>query len=123
MPYALNALTEKNGRIPCQAALAVTNAWQGSCRSKLYEELGWESSGRNWCRHIVSDKSPSYFKNKLSRLRRPLYRQALYIVTPFTKLLRHTSSFFPDEITSWNNVITHFNDIPSFSVLKTIFYL
>ena len=27
-------------------------------------------------------------------------------------------SFFPDAITSWNNVITHFNDIPSFSVLK-----
>ena len=28
------------------------------------------------------------------------------------------SSFFPGAITSWNNVITHFNDILSFSVLK-----
>ena len=28
------------------------------------------------------------------------------------------SSFFPDAITSWNNVITHFGDIPSFNVLK-----
>ena len=31
---------------------------------------------------------------------------------------RYVSSFFPDAITSWNNVITHFNDIPSLSVLK-----
>ena len=28
------------------------------------------------------------------------------------------SSFFPDAITSWNNVIIHFGDIPSFNVLK-----
>ena len=28
------------------------------------------------------------------------------------------SSFFPDAISSWNNVITHFNDISSFNVLK-----
>ena len=34
------------------------------------------------------------------------------------KSLRYTSSFFPDAITSWNNVITHFGDIPSFNVLK-----
>ena len=30
-------------------ALAVTGAWQGSNRSKLYDELGWESlSNRRW---------------------------------------------------------------------------
>ena len=27
-------------------------------------------------------------------------------------------SFFPDGITSWNNVITHFKDIPSIDILK-----
>ena len=34
-------LMEKAERIQYQAALAVTGAWQGSSRSKLYEELGW----------------------------------------------------------------------------------
>ena len=34
----LNALEEKNERIQYQAALAITRAWQGSCRSKLYED-------------------------------------------------------------------------------------
>ena len=32
---ALNALMEKTERIQYQAVLAVTSAWQGSCRSKL----------------------------------------------------------------------------------------
>ena len=74
----------KTERIQYQeVALAITGVWQGSCRSKLYEELGWESlSERRWCRRIlqihkiVSDKMPSYLKNKLPRLRRPLYRQS-----------------------------------------------
>ena len=75
----INALMEETERIQYQAALAVTGAWQCSCRSTLCEELGWESlSGRRWCwrilqiHKIVSDKSPSYLKNKLPRLRRPL---------------------------------------------------
>ena len=128
----LNALIEKTERIQYQAALAVTDAWQGSCRSKLYEEQGWESlSGRRWCRRIlqihkiVNDKTPSYLKNKLPRLRRPLYRQSSSnTFHEFKwKSLRCMSSFFPDAITSWNNIITHFGDIPSLNVLKTIFYL
>ena len=50
----LNALMDKTERIQYQAALAVTGAGQGSCISKLYEELGWESlSGRRWCRRIL----------------------------------------------------------------------
>ena len=61
---------EKTEIIQCQAALAVAGAWQGSCRPKLYEELGWESlSGRRWCKRILqihkiaSDKAPSIEEN------------------------------------------------------------
>ena len=39
----LTALMEKVERIQYQAALAVTGTWQGSSRTNLYEELGWES--------------------------------------------------------------------------------
>ena len=49
----LTDLMEKAERIQYQAALAVTGASQGSRRSKLYEDLGWESlSERRWCRRI-----------------------------------------------------------------------
>ena len=34
---------EKVNRIHYQAALAITGAWQGSSRSKIYDELGWET--------------------------------------------------------------------------------
>ena len=75
-------LMEKAERIQYQVALAITGAWQGSSRSKVYEELGWESlSDRRWCRRIlqihkiVSNNTPSYLKDKLPRYRRPLYSQ------------------------------------------------
>ena len=34
---------EQIEKIQYQAALAVTGAWQGSNRSQIYEEVGWES--------------------------------------------------------------------------------
>ena len=40
----LNPFMEKVERIQYQAALAISGAWRGSSRSKLYEELGWEVS-------------------------------------------------------------------------------
>ena len=46
----LNSLMAKVERIQYQAALAITGGWKGTNRSKLYDELGWESlSGRRWC--------------------------------------------------------------------------
>ena len=47
---ALNSLMEKVERIQYQSALAITGAWQGSSRSKIYDELGWEtlSDRRNY---------------------------------------------------------------------------
>ena len=50
----INSLMEKVERTPYQAALAITGTWQGTSRSKLYEELGWETiSDRRWCRRIL----------------------------------------------------------------------
>ena len=50
----LTDLMEKAERIQYQAALVATGAWQCSRCSKLYEELGWESSyERRWCKCII----------------------------------------------------------------------
>ena len=38
---SLNSLMEKVERVQYQAALAITGAWNGSSRTKHYEELGW----------------------------------------------------------------------------------
>ena len=65
----LTILMEKVERIQYQAALAVTGTWQGSSRTKLYEELGWESlSDRRMCRRILqvhkieNDQTPLILK-------------------------------------------------------------
>ena len=39
----LNSVMENVERIQYQSALAITGAWHGSNRAKLYDELGWES--------------------------------------------------------------------------------
>ena len=77
----LNSLMEKVERTQYQAALAITGTWQGTNRSKLCEELGWETiSDRRWCRRILQIhniekyKIPSYLRDKLPPHRRPLYR-------------------------------------------------
>ena len=50
----LHGLMENLEKIQYQALLIITGAWQGSNRTKLYEELGWESlSDRRWCRRIL----------------------------------------------------------------------
>ena len=123
----LNSVMEKAERIQYQAALAVTGAWQKSSRSKLYEELGWESlSCRGWCRRIlqihkiINGKTPSYLKNKLPRQRRPLYSHKNS--NTFHEIRcnsdRYMNSFFPDAITSWNNVIIYFENLPYIGILK-----
>ena len=45
---------ERVEKIQYQAALAVTGAWQGTNRVKLYEELGWETmDDRRMIRRIL----------------------------------------------------------------------
>ena len=114
-------------KVQYQATLAVTGTWQGPSRSKLYEELGWESlSDRRWCRRflqihkILNNKTPSYLHLKLPCRRRPLYR--LNIENNFyeirCKSSRYMNSLFPDGTKTWNNVIGHFPNIPSINILK-----
>ena len=106
-------------RIQYQAALAA-GVWRGSCRSKLYEELGWETlSDRRMCRRILqihkiflNDKLPPKCRALFSGNTRNTFREII------CKSNRYMNSFFPDAIASWNNFIKHFDDVPSFDILK-----
>ena len=124
----LNSLMAKDESIQYQAALAVTGAWQGSNRSKLYEELGWEAlSDRRMCRrilqihNIINNKTPSYLKDKLPPIRVAGYNPN-HNCDIFQELRsrsnRYMYSFFPDATTSWNNIMKHFQNTPSFNTLK-----
>ena len=119
---------EKVERTQYQAALAITGTWQGTNRSKLYEELGWETvSDRHWCRRILhvhkieKYKTPSYLRDKLPPHRRPLYRfnNSNTFQEIRCKTSRYMNSFFPDATSSWNNIISNFQEIPTFAGLKS----
>ena len=80
----LTSLMETVARTQYQAALAITGAWQGSNRSKLYEELGWQSLS-DWCWYsrilqIKNNMTPSHHRDKLPPNRRLLYRCKILIV-------------------------------------------
>ena len=105
----LGSLMEKVERIQYQAALAITGTWQGSGRSKLYDELGWEtlSDRRKFRRALQIHKIIN--NNTISYLKLPPYCREMCsgnIRTTFhairCKSYRYLNSFFPDAISSWN---------------------
>ena len=123
----LTTLMGKVERIQYLAALAISGSLHGSSRSKLYEELGWESlSDRRTSRRILqihkisNNKTPSYLKEKLP----PNYRTLLNgnIRNTFREIIcksnRYKNSFFPDAIVSWN-IFKHIDEI-SLEILKNI---
>ena len=119
---------EKVERTQYQVALAITGTWQSTNRSKLYEELGWVTlSDRRWRRRILQIdkiekyKIPSYLRDKLPPHRRPLYRfnNSNTFQEIWCKAARHKNSFLPDATSSWNNMISNFQDIPTFTSLKS----
>ena len=126
----LNYLMEKVEQVQYQAAVAITGTWQGSSRSKLYEELGWESlSDRRLSKRImhfhkiVNNKTPSYLHNKLPPPRRALYR--FNNDNTFREIRfnsdRYMNSFFPNVVKLWNTVILDFEVMPSYNILKRHF--
>ena len=122
-----NSLMEKLERAQYQAALAITGSWQGSNCSKFNEELGWETlSDRRMSRRILqihkimNNKTPSYLKDKLPPNHRPSFNRPLFNVFREIKFKtdRYKNSFFPHAISSWNKIISHFEDFPSHYCLK-----
>ena len=126
---SLNYLMESIEKIQYMGALAVTGAWQGTDRSRLYEELGWETlSDRRMYRRtlqlykIANKLTPSYLFEKLPPKKRPfLYSTNTTLL--FREIRCHSSryakSFFPNAISSWNILIDHFSTMPSIGLFKS----
>ena len=126
----LNSQMESVEKIQYQAALAVTGAWQGTDRVKLYEELGWETlSDRRMSRRIlqvhkiIDGKTPLYLREKLPQMenKSSAILPQVNIPNQFPAKYgtdRYLHSFFPDATKNWNYIITDFKEIPTFEALK-----
>ena len=96
-------------RVQYRAALAITGAWQGTNRNKLYDELGWESlCDRRWFRRLLqlykihNNMTPKYLKDNLPPSRQLLYGRTnpniYHDIRCHTE--RYMNSFFPASIRS-----------------------
>ena len=123
---------DKVERIQYQAALAITGAWQGLSRTKIYDELGCESffSDRRKCRrslqvHKIINNSPlSYLNDKLPPICREMFSGN--IRTTFHEIIcksnRYMNCFSPDAIASWNIFmeIFKYKEVPIKDILSLI---
>ena len=105
--FKLSNQMEKLEAVQYYAALAVTGAWKGTSREKIYEELGWESLDlRRWSRRlflfykIMKNLTPDYTRNPIPQRQESnhsLRRQATisfhFIFTSFRRVTLQQSWF------------------------------
>ena len=110
------------------AALAVSGAWRGTNKYKLYEELGWESLyHRRWYRRLThffklkNRCSPLYLYNLI-----PPEREIHYDLTAprdyvpqIERTVRFSNTYFQNCIHEWNLLDVSTRSIQSISQFKT----
>ena len=108
-----------------QTALAVTGAWKGSSRVKIYEELGWEAlDHRRTFRRltqfykIINDLTPEYLKIPALSLRFHLFGYSNDLKDIPSKNQRYRNSFFPDSVSLWNDLGPELRGSESLAVFK-----
>ena len=124
----LNYQMEKLESLQTQAGQAVTGAWKGTNRDKLYEELGWEPLHlRQWFRRlsvfykIMHGLTPKYLVDPVPPLRRHLFgtniRNELHPMCWRTQRFRN--SFYPDAVKNWNSIGPEMRQIETISSFKS----
>ena len=91
----------------------------------MYEELGWESlSDRRMCKRvlqihkIIDEKTPDYLRRKLPPNRNVVINLPNVFHEIRCRTDRYRNSFFSNAVTHWNNIISSFQSLPSFEILK-----
>ena len=116
--YQMNALES----LQYQAGLAITGAWRGSNRDKVYEELGWETlQNRRWFRRltifykIMNGLTPNYMRDPIPEPIRHLYGlRPTNVIRPLRcRNDRFQKSFYPDSIKCWNCIGPEFRETPA----------
>ena len=98
-----------------QAGLIVGGCWQGTNKTTLFKELGWESlSDRRIFRRlslyykIINDDAPQYLSDHL-------------LASPPSGTLRYRNSFFPYCFNAWQDLDPALKDSDSLSSFKTTY--
>ena len=103
--------TKKLEATQYSAALAVSGAWRGTNKSKLYEELGWEYLyHRRWYRRLThfykvrNTRSPLYLYNLIPPERHVNYnlRSSHVFESSIERTTRFSNTYFQNCVHEWN---------------------
>ena len=125
----LNVHMNKIESVQYQAARAITGTWQGTSRDKLYKELGFESlSDRRSLYRLIQlfkikhNITPEYLNSKLPPL--SITNDPTANPKSFNEIIartqRYKNTFFPNAITTWNNIIANIQGIITINQFKNI---
>ena len=111
--FILNHHMEKLGSLQYSAARAITGAWKGTSKRKLFVELGWETlDKRHWSRRlilfykIINNITPAYTRAPIPNLQKPFYsfRVRTVIGQICARTDKYKSRFYPNCQSEWENV-------------------
>ena len=110
-PEMCLSFTQRLEQTQYSAALAVTGAWRGTNRQRLYEEVGWENLYHRICYRrmchffkLVKSRSPGYLLGEIPLERQVSYnlRNArVYEVHP-PRTNRFSNTYFYNILFEWN---------------------
>ena len=119
--------TQKLEQTQYSAALAVTGAWRGTSRQKLYNELGWETLyHRRWYRRLChfyslcKSKAPAYLYSEIPQQRNLVYnlRNPHCYEQPTGRTIRYSNSYFHNTISEWDLLDNKVRNSSSISQFK-----
>ena len=109
------------------AALAVTGAWRGTNRQKLYNKLGWETLyHRRWYRRLcyfyslLKSKASAYLYSEIPQQQNLVYnpRNPHCYEQPTGRTIRYSNSYFQNTISEWNLLDNKVRNSSSISQFK-----
>ena len=109
----------------------MTGTWRGTCRERLYNELGWESlSSRRWSRRLilfykfVNNLTPDYTRDPIPPLHETNYvfrnQPAVGQIRARTEKFR--TSFYPNCLFEWNKLDPVLRASTSVSIFKKNYF-
>ena len=118
---------EKLESIQYSAALAITGAWKGTSRQKIYDELGWKSlNHRRWSRLLVpffkitNNLTPDYTRSPLPQLQKSGYilRRQASVGQIHARTEKFKASFYPNCLSEWEKLNPEIKQAHSVSAFK-----
>ena len=127
----LNCHMEKLESLYYSAAQAITGAWKGTSKTKVLEELGWETLDKQrWSRclillykiinKIINNITPAYTWAPIPNRQEPFYscRARTVIGEICARTDKYKSSFYPNCLSEWENGDLEIRNAASLAIIK-----